>query len=57
MYDRDGPMVAQWFYKALLENEMIDLDDIPYALDTAVQNLRQTGVPPARWATFMHLGA
>jgi len=49
--------MAQWFYEALLEREMIDLNDIPYALDTAVQKLPATGVPAARWATFMHMGA
>lgn len=57
MYDDDGPRMAQWFYEALLEKEMIDLNDIPYALDTAVRKLRATGAPAARWATYMHLGA
>jgi hypothetical protein len=57
MHDMDGPKVAQWFYEALLENETIELDDIPYALDEAVQKLRDTGASPARWATYMHFGA
>ena len=57
MYDKDSPMVAQWFYEALLEKEMIDLGDIPYALDAAVQKLRETGVGPDRWATYIHIGA
>lgn len=57
MYDDDGPRMAQWFYEALLEKEMLDLTDIPYALDTAVQKLRDTGAPAARWATYMHMGA
>jgi hypothetical protein len=57
MNDADGPKMAQWFYEALLENETIELDDIPYALDTAVQKLRKSGAPPERWATFMHWGA
>lgn len=57
MYDKDGPRVAQWFYKALLKKEMIDLHDIPYALDEAVQKLRATGAGPDRWATYIHTGA
>lgn len=58
MYDYDGPMIAQWFYQALLENEMICLDDIPYALGVAVQRLRaETGAQAHRWATYMHMGA
>jgi hypothetical protein len=57
MFDTDGPRMAQWFYEALLENETVDLDDIPYALDTAVQKLRTDGASPTRWATYMHLGA
>lgn len=57
MYDTDGPKMAKWFYEALLENEAICLDDIPYALDTAVTKLRQEGVPARQWATYMHLGA
>jgi hypothetical protein len=57
MNDADGPKMAQWFYEALLKNETIELDDISYALDSAVQKLRQSGVPPQQWATYMHWGA
>jgi hypothetical protein len=57
MCDDDGPKMAKWFYEALLENEMIHFDDIPYALDMAVQKLRKTGVSASRWATYMHWGA
>jgi hypothetical protein len=57
MYDADGPRMAEWFYEDLLENDTIELDDIPYALDAAVQKLRQSGVPPHRWATYVHWGA
>lgn len=57
MYDEDGPRMAQWFYETLLQKETIDLSDIPYALDAAVQRLREMGASPYRWATFMHLGA
>jgi hypothetical protein len=57
MHDHDGPQMAQWVYEALLENDVLELDDIPYALDEAVQKLRHTGASPYRWATFVHLGA
>jgi hypothetical protein len=57
MRDADGPRVAEWFYEELLVNEMIQFDDIPYALDKAVRKLRNTGAPATRWATYIHLGA
>ena len=57
MADADGPKMAQWFYEALLEHEVIQLNDIPYALDTAVQKLKESGVSRNRWATYMHWGA
>jgi hypothetical protein len=57
MSDSDGPFVAEWVYRALLEKEKLELEDIPYALDDAVQKLRSRGVPTHRWATFMHMGA
>jgi hypothetical protein len=57
MHDDDGPQVAQWFYEAVLSGEVIEIDDIPYALDDAIQRLRASGASPARWATFIHIGA
>lgn len=57
MDDTDGPNVARRLYKELLKKEFIGLDDIPYALDDAVQALRREGVCPSRWATFIHMGA
>jgi hypothetical protein len=57
MFDTDGPRMVQWFYETLLESEAMELDDIPYALDSAVQRLRKSGAPPRRWATYMHWGA
>jgi hypothetical protein len=57
MGDDDGPLVAQRIYEALLQEEIIDLGSIPYALDAAVTELRKSGVPASRWATFVHIGA
>jgi hypothetical protein len=57
MSDKDGPLVAQWVYEALLNKEIFELDDIPYVLDDAVQKLKAHGVPLHRWATFVHFGA
>jgi hypothetical protein len=56
MHDEDGPKLARRFYEALFEKDMLDLDDIAYALDEAVQYLRVQGVPAQRWALFMHMG-
>jgi hypothetical protein len=57
MDDLDGPSVAVDFYERVMSKPYIEADDIPYALDAAVQNLRETGAAPHRWATFIHLGA
>jgi hypothetical protein len=57
MRDQDGPRIAKLFYEKLFAKEEISLDDIPYALDYAVGELRRAGVPPERWATFIHMGA
>jgi hypothetical protein len=57
MEDIDGPQVAKLFYEKLFAEDTITLDVIPYALDYAVSELRKSGVPPRRWATFIHVGA
>jgi hypothetical protein len=57
MSDTDGPQVAKLFYERLFAKKEISLDDIPYALDYAIGELRKRGVPPERWATFIHMGA
>jgi hypothetical protein len=57
MRDDDGPAIAESFYGKLFEKEKFSNDDIAYALDHAVRDLRSKGVPPEGWATFMHVGA
>jgi hypothetical protein len=55
--DIDGPKVAKWFYEELFSKEEIDLDSMAFALDAAVSKLRNSDVPPDRWAPFIHMGA
>jgi hypothetical protein len=57
MNDADGPRVVKLFYERLFSEDVITLEAIPYALDYAVGELRKGGVPPERWATFIHMGA
>jgi hypothetical protein len=57
MQDEDGPVVAERVYAALCRNDGLDPNDIPYALDEAVQELRKLGLPVLRWAPFVHIGA
>jgi hypothetical protein len=57
MGDADGPFIARRFYKKLFERDIIDIDQVPYALDDAICALRESGAPPERWATFIHMGA
>lgn len=64
MADADGPKVARVVYEAIFKTEDneststldIDLDSIAYGLDEAVRQLREEGVRPERWATFVHYG-
>jgi CHAT domain-containing protein len=57
MSDEDGPAMAEWFYEELMSNETVDADAVAYALDSAVQKLREKEPSPKRWAQFVHLGA
>jgi hypothetical protein len=58
MRDIDGPLVMTAIYEQLFngESEYLHPDDIAYALDDAVQELRRRGAHPTRWAPFIHLG-
>lgn len=56
MGDEDGPFVAKEVYEAIVREECMDLDTIPYALDEAVRKLRERRVPLHRWAPYIHLG-
>ncbi len=56
MGDQDGPEVAAGIYKELFKGETMDPDDVPYALDEAVQKLRARKVHSSRWATYIHMG-
>ena len=57
MNDEDGPIVAEIVYTELINGEFLNPDVIPYALDMAVCKLRSMGVPPDRWAPYIHMGA
>jgi hypothetical protein len=57
MSDQDGPHIAKCFYEKLFERDYMTAEDVPYALDHAVTELRKSGVSPERWATFIHMGA
>jgi hypothetical protein len=57
MGDADSLMVAKTMYKALLAQGGLDTHTLPYALDAAVQQLREHKLPPPRWATFIHVRA
>ena len=58
MGDVDGPIVAKIVYEAIFvgQSEFLDAEVVPYALDDAVQALRQRGLSSSRWATYVHLG-
>ncbi|THH02740.1 hypothetical protein EW026_g148 [Hermanssonia centrifuga] len=56
MDDLDGPEVAEAIYTELFRGYPFNPDDIPYALDAAVKGMRARGLPPSRWATYVHMG-
>jgi hypothetical protein len=58
MDDVDGPAVAEAVYRDLYagEEDTLDLDSVPYALDAAVRTLRMQGHDVSRWATYIHVG-
>jgi hypothetical protein len=57
MNDQDGPSMAKQFYESLFAVDKITTEDIPYAMDYAVTELRKAGASTERWATFIHMGA
>jgi CHAT domain-containing protein len=57
MDDVDGPFIAERVYQAIFRDGKLDLNAVPYALDAAVRQLRETGAHPSRWATYVHIGA
>jgi hypothetical protein len=61
MRDLEGPTVADYIYSALFNDgdesgEYLDPDAIPYALDEAVSKMRDSGLDPSFWATYVHIG-
>jgi hypothetical protein len=57
MGDVDGPAVAKIFYEELIRHHTLTSASVAYALDIAVNHLRDQGLPPSRWATFVHIGS
>ena len=57
MVDDVGPMITKWIYRGLFKGEELDLLDVPYVLDRAVEKLSEEGSPSYEWATFVHIGA
>jgi hypothetical protein len=57
MNDLDGPFIAERVYKYIFRDGQLDIDVVPFALDEAVRELRDKGVHPSRWATYVHIGA
>jgi hypothetical protein len=56
MNDLDGPFMAKQIYSRIFQNGALDLGAVPQAVDDAVRQLRESGVPASRWATYVHFG-
>lgn len=56
MDDADGPEVARVVYREMFKSGTCNYEAVPYALELAVQQLRDKGIHPSRWATYVHMG-
>ncbi len=58
MNDYDGPAVAESVYRVLFGAgvDCLAPDDVAFAVHTAMCTLRNKGIPPSRWATYVHIG-
>ncbi len=58
MSDNDGPVLAEKFYTHMLRNgfDKMDVCDSAEAVHLATKSMREAGVPPHRWTTFVHVG-
>jgi hypothetical protein len=56
MNDVDGPFMAEKIYSRIFKDGVLNMGLVPYALDDAVRELRESGAPASRWATYVHFG-
>jgi hypothetical protein len=56
MDDIDGPFMAERIYKRIFRDGRLDMGVVSYAVDDAVRELRESGIPASRWATYVHFG-
>lgn len=56
MDDFDGPFMAKRIYSQIFKEGHLNLEAVPFAVDDAVRQLRESGVPASRWATYVHFG-
>jgi hypothetical protein len=56
MDDVDGPFMAERIYARIFKDGQLDLNAVPLAVDDAIRQLRESGVPASRWATYVHFG-
>jgi hypothetical protein len=54
----DGPEVSKAICSELFggDSEYLNPNDVPYALDAAVEKLRKHRLPIERWAPYVHIG-
>jgi hypothetical protein len=56
MDDIDGPFMAERIYKRIFQDGTFNMSTVADAVDDAVRELRESGVPASRWATYIHFG-
>lgn len=56
MDDVDGPFMAERIYARIFKDGNLNMGAVPHAIDDAVRELRKSGAPASRWATYVHFG-
>jgi hypothetical protein len=56
MDDIDGPFMAERIYRRIFQDGTFNMSAVPDAVDDVVRELRESGVPASRWATYVHIG-
>jgi hypothetical protein len=56
MDDIDGPFMAERIYRRIFIHGVLNMAAVPYAVDEAIRELRDSGVSASRWATYVHFG-
>jgi hypothetical protein len=56
MNDINGQFMAVRIYRRIFQDGTFNVSVVADAIDDAVRESRESGVPTSEWATYVHLG-